>query len=104
MGRPLGAGRLGLSHWAGPLVTGSARLSQSLYGVGGIISCCMLCLLEPSSRARMHYKNHLKSCFYSIMQNPETILRGTKHKVSEVPQMSLQLFHKILLIHMIPTV
>ena len=29
--RPLGAGRLGLSHWAGPSVTGSARWSQSWY-------------------------------------------------------------------------
>ena len=29
------AGRLGLSHWAGPSVTGSAKLSQSFYG--GII-------------------------------------------------------------------
>src|SRR5258705_7106552 len=29
------AGRLGLSHWAGPSVTGSAKVSQSFYG--GII-------------------------------------------------------------------
>ena len=33
--RPLGAGRLGLSHWAGPSVTGSAGWSQKWYG--GII-------------------------------------------------------------------
>ena len=31
----LEAGRLRLSHWAGPSVTGSAKLSQSFYG--GII-------------------------------------------------------------------
>jgi|SRR5258707_11212180 len=31
MERPLGAGRLGLSHWAGPSVTGSAGWSQSWY-------------------------------------------------------------------------
>src|SRR5258708_31412822 len=35
MERPLGAGRLGLSHWAGPSVTGSAGWSQKWYG--GII-------------------------------------------------------------------
>src|SRR5258708_25642594 len=35
MERPLGAGRLGLSHWAGPSVTGSAGWSQSWYA--GII-------------------------------------------------------------------
>src|SRR5258707_2627225 len=29
--RPLGASRLGLSHWAGPSVTGSAGWSQSWY-------------------------------------------------------------------------
>ena len=29
------AGRLGLSHWAGPSVTGSAKVSQRFYG--GII-------------------------------------------------------------------
>ena len=26
------AGRLGLSHWAGPSVTGSAKVSQRFYG------------------------------------------------------------------------
>src|SRR5258707_2898599 len=30
------AGRLGLSHWAGPSVTGSAKVSQRFYG--GIIT------------------------------------------------------------------
>src|SRR5258708_32064491 len=35
MERPLGAGRLGLSHWAGPSVTRSAGWSQRWYG--GII-------------------------------------------------------------------
>src|SRR5258707_12607817 len=31
MERPLGASRLGLSHWAGPSVTGSAGWSQKWY-------------------------------------------------------------------------
>ncbi len=57
--------------------------------------------LEPSSRAKMHYQIHLKSSLYSIKQSLEIILRGAKHRFSEVPQTSLQLFHKILLIHMI---
>src|SRR5258708_10827307 len=39
--------------------------------------------VEPSSRARMCYHNHLKSCLYSIMQNPEIILGGAKHRFSE---------------------
>ena len=69
--------------------------------VGRIIICCMIHLLEPSSRARMCYKNCLKSCLYSIKQDLEIILRGAKYRASEVPQMSLQLFHKILLIRMI---
>src|SRR5258708_39894413 len=60
--------------------------------------------VEPSSRARMHSHNHLKSCLYFTVQNPEIILRGTKHRVSEVPQTSSQLFHKILLICTIPMV
>src|SRR5258708_24748524 len=60
--------------------------------------------LEPSFRAKMCYQNRLKSSLSSIKQSLEIILRGTKHRVSEVPQMSSQLFHKILLIHMIPTV
>ena len=30
-GVALQAGRLGLSHWAGPSVTGSASVSQSFY-------------------------------------------------------------------------
>src|SRR5258706_2970752 len=60
--------------------------------------------LEPSSGAKMCYQNRLKSSLYSIKQSAEIILRGTKHRVSEVPQMSLQLFHKILLICMIPMV
>src|SRR5258708_17117752 len=60
--------------------------------------------VEPSSRAGICYHNRPKSCLYSIMQNPEIILRGAKHRVSEVPQMSSQLFHKILLIRTILTV
>ncbi len=60
--------------------------------------------LEPSFRAKMHYQNCLKSSLSSIKQSPEIILRGTKHRVSEVPQTLSQLFHKILIIHMIPMV
>src|SRR5260221_14548879 len=60
--------------------------------------------LEPSFRAKMHYQNCLKSSLYSIKQSLEIILRGTKHRVSEVPQTLLQLFHKILLICTIPMV
>src|SRR6266436_9920466 len=54
--------------------------------------------VESSSRARMCYYNHPKSHLYSIMYNPEIILKGVKHRISEVPQTSTQLSHKILLI------
>ena len=58
--------------------------------------------LEPSSRARMCYHNCLKFCLYSIMKNLEIILRGgAKLRFSEVPQTSVQILHKILLIRTI---
>src|SRR5258708_5856275 len=61
--------------------------------------------VEPSSRARMCYHNCLKFHLYSIMKNPEIILReGAKLRFSEVPQMLSQILHKILLIRTILTV
>src|SRR6266446_530281 len=42
--------------------------------------------VEPSSRARMHYHNHLKSCLYFTMQNPEIILRGPNTDFQKYPK------------------
>src|SRR5260221_7506364 len=45
--------------------------------------------VEPSSRARMHYHNHLKFCLYSIMKNLKIILRGAKLRFSEAKKWKL---------------
>src|SRR5258708_34228213 len=42
--------------------------------------------VEPSSRARMHSHNHLQSCLYFTVQNPEIKLRGPNTDFQKYPK------------------
>src|SRR5258708_3975072 len=50
--------------------------------------------VEPSSRARMHSHNHLKSCLYFTMQNLEIILRGPNTDFQKYPKRRRNYFIK----------